>query len=658
MAPWLTVAMATHTDFYGVDATLFGLKMYHDLTGVEILVLDNAPDNPEGKEVKSLCQNAGVRYETFTDSQGTTQTREKLFELANGELVLVMDCHVFLQAGAIAKLREFWTNASEDDKKLLYTGPLLYDNLVNTSTHFECEWRDGMLGVWATAWRNKEGQLMVGKSIDNTLHMKVLNTKGPWMKSDVPWGGHEKVLLERGWTVAGYSDDIAFEVPAQGLGMFLSSKKEWLGFNPNFRNFGGEECYIHEKYLQAGRKTVCLPFMKWRHRFGRPGGPKYPLSTEAKIRNYLLGHMELGLPVSDVENHFVGTLGVPKTLYDVIAADPLSFNPMANPARQVRQEAMTPKMTSNLGMPLPLADDLPSIAKFIASVPRDLDQHGETLMKYASDCQSVGEITMRRESTAFLLAGLEKKCENCNQCTGACKTTVQMHSFQVERDNLIESLKEGVKNSQGRPISYSDTPITPDALTPDMPPVDMLFLDTSDSDVLKQQLDKYAANVARYIVMHDTAVHAEKDNKGGQGLVATIRLWLKDNKDWFVHYHTDAQYGLTTLCRLPELNQGVQPWPAMYADGSPCGVGQEIKGWLAKIGITASNDCPCNALAKKYNAAGPDWCRLNIEEILDKLKEQADARKLGYLFVRPVVKLAVFRMIRDVEKKIKTGVCF
>ncbi|MEX5523429.1 hypothetical protein, partial [Bacillus cereus] len=86
-------------------------------------------------------------------------------------------------------------------------------------------------------------------------------------------------------------------------------------------------------------------------------------------------------------------------------------------------------------------------------------------------------------------------------------------------DNLIESLKEGVKNSQGRPISYSDTPTTPDALTPDMPPVDMLFLDTSDSDVLKQQLDKYAANVARYIVMHDTAVHGEKDNKGGQGLV-------------------------------------------------------------------------------------------------------------------------------------------
>jgi glycosyltransferase involved in cell wall biosynthesis len=40
------------------------------------------------------------------------------------------------------------------------------------------------------------------------------------------------------------------------------------------------------------------------HRFSRPSGPKYPLTVEEKLRNYLIGHTELGLDLTPVIEHF------------------------------------------------------------------------------------------------------------------------------------------------------------------------------------------------------------------------------------------------------------------------------------------------------------------------------------------------------------------
>ena len=64
----------------------------------------------------------------------------------------------------------------------------------------------------------------------------------------------------------------------------------------------GEECYIHEKYRQAGRKTICLPFLKWVHRFDRAEKVKYPLSDSSKVKNYLLEFLELGLDFTSVKD--------------------------------------------------------------------------------------------------------------------------------------------------------------------------------------------------------------------------------------------------------------------------------------------------------------------------------------------------------------------
>jgi hypothetical protein len=57
------------------------------------------------------------------------------------------------------------------------------------------------------------------------------------------------------------------------------------------------------------------------------------------------------------------------------------------------------------------------------------------------------------------------------------------------------------------------------------------------------------------------------------------------------------------------------------------------------------------------DSMGPKWCREHIEEILDWLKGEADARNMGHLYIRPAVKLMVTRAIRQAEKDEANGKC-
>ncbi len=136
------------------------------------------------------------------------------------------------------------------------------------STHFDPVWRDQMWGIWATDPRG-------------------LDPEGE-----------------------------PFEIPMQGLGVFSCRRSAWPGFNPAFRGFGGEEGYIHEKFRQAGGRCLCLPWLRWVHRFNRPAGVPYPLSIEDKLRNYIIGFTELGLDPTPALEHFAEHLP-PETIAPV-----------------------------------------------------------------------------------------------------------------------------------------------------------------------------------------------------------------------------------------------------------------------------------------------------------------------------------------------------
>lgn len=255
-SPLLTVGMATHDDFDGVYFSIMSIVLYQPelLDQIEILVIDNNPDSVHGDAVKRLCNRAPTaRYVAAAEYKGTA-VRERIFSEARGEYVLCIDCHVFLYQDALTKLLAYF-KANPDSKDLLH-GPLFYDDYEQYSTHMEPEWNQGFYGRWG---------------------------------SD-----------PRGADIAGEP----FEIPLQGMGLFACVKKHWLGFNHKFRGFGGEEGYIHEKFRQHGGQVLCLPFLRWAHRFDRPNSPSYANRWEDRMRNYLIGWHELNLDPKPVLEHF------------------------------------------------------------------------------------------------------------------------------------------------------------------------------------------------------------------------------------------------------------------------------------------------------------------------------------------------------------------
>jgi len=257
---FLTIGMATYDDYDGVYFSVQAIRLYHpEVTAqTEILVIDNHPEGPCAAPLKKLeSQVEGYRYVPYTSHRGTA-VKDLLFREANARWVLSMDSHVLFAPEALARLVSFLEE--RPDSKDLWQGPLLADDLGGLSTHFSPVWSNGMYGQWAADERADR---------------------------DAP----------------------PFEIGMQGTGVFVCRKAAWPGFNPRFSGFGGEEGYIHEKIRRQGGRVFCLPFLRWCHRFNRPLGVPYRPVWRERIRNYLLGHAELGLDSAPVEEHFASLLG-------------------------------------------------------------------------------------------------------------------------------------------------------------------------------------------------------------------------------------------------------------------------------------------------------------------------------------------------------------
>ncbi len=262
----LTIGMATFDDYDGVYFTLQSLRLHHPdiIDETELVVVDNNPTGACAEPLKRLdTVIPNYRYIPFGDNKGTAASRAKIFEEATGDFVLVIDCHVLLAPGSLMRLdRYFHDNPQTVD---LLQGPMVRDNLKSVFTHWEQVWRRGMYGEWAEDPRGAD------------------------------------------------PDTEPFDIPMQGCALFACRREVWPGFNPAFRGFGGEEGYLHEKFRQKGGRTLCLPFLRWLHRFQRPMGVPYPLVWEDRIRNYLIGWMELGLATDPIVEHFSEIIGETST---------------------------------------------------------------------------------------------------------------------------------------------------------------------------------------------------------------------------------------------------------------------------------------------------------------------------------------------------------
>lgn len=276
----LTIGMATYDDYDGVYFTIQALRLYHPeiVSDVEFVVIDNNPTGACAKSLKSLETHIpNYRYVPHAEKSSTT-VKGLIFEQSSGKYVLCLDCHVFVVPGAIKGLLDHF-DAHPDTRDLLQ-GPLLYDDLKSLATHFSPGWRGGMYGQW-----------------------------------DFDEAGGE-------------INAVPFDIPMQGMGLFACKRSAWPGFSDKFSGFGGEEGYIHEKFRQAGGRTLCLPFLRWVHRFDRPFGVPYRNNWEDRIRNYMIGFSELGLDIEPIRAHFGEFLGqdVASRIIDPILAE-LEHNP-------------------------------------------------------------------------------------------------------------------------------------------------------------------------------------------------------------------------------------------------------------------------------------------------------------------------------------------
>jgi hypothetical protein len=257
----LSIGMATYDDYDGVYFTVQSMRLNNpELEGaLEFIVIDNNPDGPCSDALSQLGNWInGYRYIPRGEWSGTA-IRNAVFEEASSPFVLCVDSHVVIAPGALSKLVAYF-EAHPDSPDLLQ-GPMLYDDLRHIVTHMEPRWRAGMYGIWETDPRG----------VDPAYP--------------------------------------AFDIPMHGLGLFACRRTAWPSFHAAFRGFGGEEGYIHEKIRRRGGRTLCLPFLRWLHRFGRPQGLSYANRWEDRIRNYIIGFNELGLDTAEMELHFTGLLG-------------------------------------------------------------------------------------------------------------------------------------------------------------------------------------------------------------------------------------------------------------------------------------------------------------------------------------------------------------
>ncbi len=671
----LTIGMATYQDYDGLHFTVQSLRMHskiHEDDNVELLVVDNCPSHKDASRIKQLteCTNHGGkirgRYIPMETPVGTSAPRQRIFDEAEGDVVLCMDSHVLLPTDTPSRLLHFFSE--NPDTPNLYTGPMIYDGMGMMSTHFDMIWRSEMWGIWAHAWRCKCGHPFtvinpedIGKDDDkpiqfHSLEFEVKNHRRKRCAEcyqpfpvNIRWPGHQQILKQKfGYTQAGWTDDEPiFKIPAMGLGLFTCRKDAWLGFLEGHRMFGGEEGYIHEKYEQAGHSTFCLPWLKWNHKFRDPKeASKYPLMREAKVCNYVAEFDELGRDKTDIYEHFVATGRLSESAWTKILADPLNFELPTPPPTASQMEALAKTIPeSPHGLPNP-NKTLDEIFEWVAHKERDMNQHLPVLRSFAARCDHVTEFTKRRESSVGLVAALPKK----------------VISYQKESDPLLDILHHVLRRTPNKDHNTEWTSHIGsrcmDSLQGDViEETDLLFIDNIHTGKrIFKELVKHGQKVRKYVAFHDTHTYGMEGEDGGPGLAYGIRKWINHEweeygREWQLAYHNGGQHGFTIYSSDPKDwdNNYLDPWPPGE------GPGTELKKILEGWNIKPESGCACQVIQEQMDRAGIEGCEENISLIVSQLEIEAKKRPglLGNLpFKRKFATVLVKQAIRAWKKEL------
>lgn len=490
--PLLTIGIPVYDDFDGLRSTVQALRLYHSemMPMVEIIVVNNNPDSPHGKRIEEWSRwpdnnLAGFRHIPYR-VQGSAAAKQHCFEQARADWVLCVDSHVEIFPFVIALILDYCRD-NPDSVNLLH-GPVMFDDCTTPQTDFSITWGNHMLGQWR---------------LEPDLDCGILPHQIPAAEP--------------------------FEIQASGCGLMLCRKAAWPGFNEYFRGFGAEEVYIHEKIRRAGGKVYCLPWMRWGHRFGTVEGPRDRRPLYGIARNYVIGWQELGKPIDEIREQFVGDGKLTAENWDYLIENPITHErlPCGECGGQPAPDG------APAGVPgLPPLELLYRRAK---NSPGPLNEHCEALSALAKTCPRVAELGFQWGiSTVSFLHG------------GARSIWILTDKY----DPAIDALKGaamGVAQIQFNPYAATGAKLA------EMPEVDLLFIDEFHTAArVGEQLRAVAGRVKRYIVLHDTETFGQIGEDGTPGVMVGLAEFLRANPNWSVLSHAKNNHGLTVLTCDPE----------------------------------------------------------------------------------------------------------
>jgi hypothetical protein len=537
--PKLTIGMAHYRDYDGVVFTIQSIRMNNPelLKDIEFVVVDQSPDDRSGQLVKEILEGgfrhatAGCKYIAMPDPQGTSPSRQRIIESATGEYVLVCDCHVMFPPTAIpALLRYFDENPESND---LIQGPILYDDLKHFSTHWNDQWRGEMWGTWANTYKCacSDDGTVISTIIESGVARPVRMTDdhetvtecdkcGKACETGDTSVGHEQRLINAGWRPLGWVEtDPAFPIPGMGLGVFAVRKAAWPGFNPYSRGFGGEEMYIHRKFRARGDQALCLPGLKWWHRFGRVEVPYNP-SRFNKVRNYVLEFKEMGWDLEPVYKHFIETRLINKATWRALLKDPILTTD------ETGGDCGTCKTTEHVW-------DVHNFDQAIDDL-KDNDKKwieiADELMSIKDKVSTVTEVGRNFQTSAIAMA-MEPD---------------SLVSHQLEPSGLVDQMQEFVTYKLARTElhahqikSFEDS--------------DLFLIDTDYTYLrTKEVLGRIQPYAKRFIVILGASTHRDRGEDGGPGMWQAIEEFLAEHQEWSLSKHRMVNRGMTVLVTLKE----------------------------------------------------------------------------------------------------------
>ncbi len=162
--------------------------------------------------------------------------------------------------------------------------------------------------------------------------------------------------------------------------------------------------------------------------------------------------------------------------------------------------------------------------------PSDMNEHMETLYRFASGCRTIVETGTNDGTSTTALLYAQPDTLDC---------------YDIERFPDVDDLEKLAGKTR---FQFH----LGDVLGAEFPDdVDMWFCDDlHDGEHVRKELERFAHRVKRYIAFHDTTFFSTKGESGGEGIWKPIAEYLRSHPSWRLVYSTEKQNGLTVYARV------------------------------------------------------------------------------------------------------------